>query len=172
MKRLFWILSLLLLLLGGGISCTPLSDTEQEYLDRRREETEAFEAMGDALASGEEEAKYRKKVQEAEMADGQSMEQWLRTVLAEAGGSRITSLDRWSVKKLSDTVHEVKFTYSVMDDSNSVQRKGYSWKVDDVLDQVDGPRELKLAETRSASERRKFSQQRRDKRDHAERTLE
>ena len=123
-------------------SCTPMRQTEQDYLDAQQEESEKEDAFGRKLDVGAQQAEMIKKVQEKERTDGLTHGEWLSRFMAGEARSGSVPVDDWVSTKLSENTFEVRYIYTLLDRNYESTKKGMAWKVDSVLDRVIGPRVL------------------------------
>ena len=173
MKHLYVIFRMSLVLTGLFLfpSCTPLSDEEQEYLNQRREENEFETTFGESLQSGMERTSAINKVKEY-VKDGESInqEQWVRYRLGEENGT--IAYSRWDGRKRAGDRYEIQYVYTLLPPGADPVKKGYVWTVDNVIDQVTGPRDMEINELGSRADARtkNFQRERRD--NHVNQTLE
>ncbi|MBN1268749.1 MAG: hypothetical protein JXB04_04115 [Kiritimatiellae bacterium] len=125
--------------------CGPMSDEEQEYLDLRAADAEQRAAFSQALRGGEEESEAIRLVKESAAEDEQgTTEEWVERRLAEVKGQVLFA--RWNARRRGAGKYEVRFTYTVLGDDQSIERQGLQWDVDLVLEVASAPRPMTAAE--------------------------
>ena len=165
--RLAFVLSGLFLL----PSCTPLSEEEAEYLARRKEESEFETSFGESLQTGMERTSAINKVKEwGKEGETINQEQWARYRMGDEDGTIVYS--RWDARKRSGDRYEVQFLYTVLPPGEDPVKKGFVWTVDNVIDQVTGPRPMNLNELGSRTEARSKNFQKERRLQHTNKTLE
>ena len=141
-RRLF--IGLLLIILLGITGCGQLSDTEQEYLDKQREEKEEAGAFRKDLESGAETTEVIKQVQDFRRDDGLTNEEWLDRYMARHKQVASVVWDDWVSRKIdnSEDKYEVSYRFSLLNAQYESTKHGLVWRVDNVIDRVLGPREM------------------------------
>lgn len=126
-------------LLAAG--CSPQTDAEREYLERRRVESLVRESIRETLEGGAEESEAVDLVKQSRAADGSgTTESWLREAMDERKGDIL--FPRWQAFRRGLDRYEVWFSYTFMAPAGGVEKVGYSWNVDLMLKTVNEPRPL------------------------------
>lgn len=134
---------LLVCVLAGG--CSPQTDAEREYRERRRVESIVRESIRDSLEGGAEESEAIELVKESPAPDGETATAaWLQASMNERSGSIL--FPRWQAFRRGIDRYEVWFSYTFMAPDGAIQKKGYAWNVDLMLKAVKEPRPLTESE--------------------------
>ena len=146
---------LLALGLACAAGCTPMSDQEKTYLERRDKERTDREAFSKTLGTKDELAESVKKVKEAAHPGGESMETWVKVQESDKAQKGDIIWRQWSASLKSQNVYDVKYLYTVLDRRDYQATKfGYAWTYDETIDRVDGPREMTREELQPRSRKR------------------
>ncbi len=141
----------LLIALAALAACTPMSDSEKDYLEKRREEREAEARFQDNLTQNAKINDLLKKVKEWKHEDGRTAEQFVRIQMDQAEGQVLSPT--WSVSQKKQGLFHVTCRYMMLDADYNRVRIGYRWIVDEQLDRITGPETLRPEELASRSER-------------------
>jgi len=146
----------ILMLVIHFAACTPMNETEREYLEKRAEEKEQMENFSSRLQSGSQLSDVLKKAQEHPVEGVGSSQEWVIAKLDRVKLEEKMDIpyQNWVVRPKSDKLYEVRFIYSTLGDNYEVTKKGFSWQVDTLIDRVTGPNELDEAELEPSYRRR------------------
>jgi len=146
----------ILFLLGWLAGCTPMSDTEREYLEKRAEEKEQMENFSSRLQTGGQLSDVLKKAQNHPVEGVGTSQEWVVAKLDRIKLEEKMDIpyQNWVVRPQSDKLYEVRFIYSTLGNNYEVTKKGFSWQVDTLIDRVTGPNELDEAELEPSYRRR------------------
>jgi hypothetical protein len=138
------------LTLLGAAGCSPASDAERAYIESRATEQQQREQMERTLEGGSESAAAIDMAKRSPAEDGPgTAEQWIERLTA---GERGTLLfPRWEGLRRSLNKYEVRYSYTVMNESGNITKKGYAWEVDLMVKTVTGPRDLEAADLAARS---------------------
>ena len=126
------------LLLGA---CAPTTEREKEYFEQREAEREARESLRSKLIDPVRDVDVIAMVSTSAAPDKVgSTAEWVNRNLNQLGGQ--VMFPRWRATRQGSNKFDVRFTYTIIDERNSMTKKGYSWSVDTVLNMVGPPREL------------------------------
>lgn len=141
-----WIrLILPLLILGIHPGCTPLSETEKEYLEQRDANRELEEKFNAGLSENDRQQEVLAKAKAHPVEGVGTSEQWVTAKMDEENEQ--IAFQNWIVRQKSEHIFEVRFLYTTLDTSFQIKKKGYSWTVNKLLDyKVTGPIEMDEAE--------------------------
>jgi hypothetical protein len=126
----------------GTVGCTPMSEAEQEYLDKQRELEDEEGALKKGLESGSEMNAIIQKVKDFQRDDGLTNEEWLDRYMARHKQVASVVWDDWVPRKISKDKYEIKYLYTLLDAQYESEKHGLVWRVDDVIDRTIGPREM------------------------------
>jgi len=138
-------------------ACTPMSETEREYLEKRREEREAEANFQDNLTHNAKINELLKKVKEWKQEDGRTAEQFMRIEMDKAKGQVLAPA--WTVNQTKRGVFHVTCRFMMLDEDYNRVRVGFRWMVDEQLDRITGPETLRPEEMASRTERETRTQQ-------------
>ncbi len=131
------------LLLGAG--CGYQSETERAFFQERDAERLQRQEQLQLVTAAVPEEEVLGLVQDHEMADGSGAAgDWVIRQVNALGGQHL--FPRWQVFRRGANRYEVRFTYTHLDASNTMTRRGYSWSVDAALKLVGEARELDAEE--------------------------
>ena len=143
------------LLLALAAGCTPLSQKEQEYLDKKKSEKEQQEGFGQRLQSTEQYNGIIQKVKATAVDGGAPAENWINLKIQQIKDQQVNVIyQKWTASQKSADRYEVRFLYTVLNKNYEPEKHGYLWDVDNTLDQVTGPVELTAAELEPAYKKR------------------
>jgi len=121
--------------------CSPATDAERAYMEKKRDEAPIRNTVRPSLDSGMEESVAIQLVKEAPAPDGDgNTEAWVKTKLDELKGDVL--FPRWQGHRRGRELYEVWFSYTFMRQNGAIEKQGYSWTVDVVLKIVNPPRAL------------------------------
>jgi hypothetical protein len=150
---------LLAMAVAALCGCTPLSEKEKEYLERRQEEREEQESFSQRMQSSEQINAVIQKVKAHPVEGGTAAENWINLKMQQLRDRKVEIIyQKWTSSQKTTDRHEVRFLYTVLGDNYEPEKHGYLWEVDNTLDQVTGPLELSSAELEPAYKKRGQSQ--------------
>ncbi len=131
-----------MLVLAG---CSPVTEGERQYLERRKTEREQREALRTALVEGAKDEDVLQMVREALAPEGAgTMEAWVDRKTA-AFRDQIM-FPKWEVLRRGSSKYEVRYSFTVMDANSAMSKRGFYWNVDFDLRVVSLPKEIMPAE--------------------------
>jgi hypothetical protein len=141
--------------LFAGFGCTPMSDQEKAYLEQVAREREEREEFSSALGTRDEMAEAIKKVKEASHPESESMLTWVAVEENERAKGGSVIYRQWSAALKSHNLYEVKYLFTVLKRSDyEAVKHGFSWTYHDVMEQVEGPREMERDELEPRTRRK------------------
>lgn len=140
-----------------GTGCTPLSETEKEYLEQRDADRELEEKFSAGLGESDRQQEVLEKVKNHPVEGVGTSEEWVKAQLDEE--TEQIAFQNWIVRQKSDQVFEVRFLYTTLNDTFQITKKGFSWSVNKLLDfKVTGPETLDSAELEPSFRRKDANQ--------------
>ncbi len=131
-----------LVLLGGG--CGYYTESERAYYANREAERLQQQEQRNALVATLPNQDVLDLVYEAEAPDGIGKTKgWALREVEMLSGQVL--FPQWLVARRGASRYEVRFTYTFIDTTNTMARRGYSWSVDTALKLVDAPVPLVLS---------------------------
>jgi hypothetical protein len=134
---------LLALALCSVAGCGPPGSEEPRADDLALSSPAALKPSGGGVPDGETAAIRIARQWPADDSDG-AVEDWVRRRMDAERGSVL--FPRWRARRLGVDKYEVSFDYTVVDEKNTIQRRGIAWRVDVSLKMVSGFREMTPAE--------------------------
>jgi hypothetical protein len=154
--------------------CSPPTEQEQEYFEKRAQEREALESTTRTLQGSTRHAEAMAQVKEHQAPDGKgTIEDWVSRKVEAAEDNAL--FPRWKVRPRGGDKFEIRYEYTLIDENYDFEKKGYAWTVDLMLKIVSPHRELTDAELRGTKESRVSQisrQQRRERQKEEEFSLE
>lgn len=146
-----------LLLAGGLAACGYQSESERAYFSVRESERQRLREQRDVIVAAVPDKEVLDLVMEQPAPDevGKTSDWVAREANAHDGQ---LFFPRWQVNRRGANRYEVRFTYTVINQTNHLLRRGYSWNVDSALKLVGAPVALVLNEAPRPG--RTFTQQR------------
>jgi len=130
----------------GSTGCTPMTDTEREYMEKQKEEEEEAGAFRKDLEAGSEMNEIIQKVKDFRREDGFSNEEWLDRYMARHKQVANVIWDDWVPRKVAEDKYEVKYLFTLLNGQYESEKHGLLWRVDNVIDRIIGPREMEPEE--------------------------
>ncbi len=125
----------------GGLflpGCSPETEQEREYFEQRAAERQERERLAEALQGGTRHAEAIRMVQESKSTEsGQTVSSWITSL--QEGRTEDVLFPRWDATARGANRFRVTYTFTLMDDDYRIEKKGYKWDVDLVLNIVSGP---------------------------------
>lgn len=134
--------------------CTPMSEKEKEYMERRQTEKEQQESFTRQLESGEEYNTVIRKVKDQTVEGGARSEDWVKLQLNLVQAPEQVIYQKWTASQKAAERFEVRFLYTVLNRTYEAEKRGYLWNVDNTLDQIAGPITLSREELEPAYKKR------------------
>ena len=145
-----------LLLATAGAGCGFGTESERAYFASREAERLQQLELRDAVVAETPENEVLTLVTDDAAPDGAGTTgDWVKRAAGETGGQLL--FPRWQVDRRGANRYEVKYTYTLIDSTNHLSRRGFLWNVDTALKLVGKPHPLVLAEPARAG--RSFNQQ-------------
>ena len=145
-----------LLLAGAGAGCGFGTESERAYFAAREAERLQQLELRDAVVAETPEVEVLSLVTDDAAPDGSGTTgDWVKRAANETGGQLL--FPRWQVDRRGANRYEVKYTYTLIDSTKHLSRRGFLWNVDTALKVVGKPHPLVLAEPARAG--RTFNQQ-------------
>lgn len=125
--------------------CSPESDAERAYARARRQEQLRQGQLRSTLEGATEESAAVDMAKQWPALEGEgNTEQWTMRQMQSSGGNPL--FPHWRAQRRGRGRYDVTFTYTLMNELGSVEKKGFLWRVDLVLKLVSEPREMTAAE--------------------------
>jgi hypothetical protein len=134
--------------------CTPMSEKEKEYMERRESEKEQQENFTRQLESGEAYNAVIKKVQDKPVEGGARAEDWVKLQINLVQAPEQVIYQKWTASQKAAERFEVRFLYTVLNRTYEAEKRGFLWNVDNTLDQIAGPITLSREELEPAFKKR------------------
>jgi hypothetical protein len=164
----------LFVLAGLCFACSPPTDQEVAYFDKRAQEREELERTTQTLQGSTRHAEAMAVVKGHAAPDAKgTIEDWVSRKASEARSHAL--FPRWKVVPRGRDKYEVRYEYTLMEENYDLEKKGYAWTVDLMLKIVSPHRELKDSELREGKAGRVSQisrQQRRERQKEEEFSLE
>ena len=132
-------------------ACTPMSETEKEYLDAERQKKEELETFEQNMTQQAKISQVIEKVQSWKQEDGRTAEQYANVQKDTAEGQAM--MGQWNAAQKGDKLYEVTFRFLLVDQLYNKQRIGFRWMLDENLDRITGPKEIETEQVRSRNEK-------------------
>ena len=131
------------MLLAG---CSPESDAERTYARNRRQEQLRQDHLRSTLEGVTEETAAVDMVKQWPAPEGEegTTEPWTVRQLQAVEGDAL--FPHWRALRRGRGRYDVMFTYTLMNELGTAEKKGFAWHADLVLKVVSGPREMSAAE--------------------------
>lgn len=144
--------SSLLITLGGILAaCTPMTDTEKEYLENRKREREAKEAFEEDLERNATINAMISKVKGWKQEDGRTAQQFVQVKLDTLEGQKM--MGQWNVDQEGEQLFHVTYRFLYIGADYTRERRGYRWIVNEGFDRIVGPEELDVERVQSRKEK-------------------
>ncbi len=144
----FWLLNRVALVLVLGACCSGCgydTDSERAFFDADEKERLRKQSQRDTIVAMVPDKEILELVRESEAPDGRG--KTIDWVAREAGvGSGQLLFPRWQVSRRGANRYEVKYTYTFIDATNHLSRRGHTWNVDAALKLVGQPTTVALSE--------------------------
>ncbi len=134
-----------LLLLGLGLAgCGYQSESERAYFEGREVERQQKMELRNTLSSTVSDTEALTMIQTSPAPDGfGTIQDWIGRKRLETPGQIM--LPRWNVQQFGDRRFEVRYTYTMIDESNQLVRSGYRWNVDTAIKQIPPPQSFTVS---------------------------
>ncbi len=125
-------------LVGSCLSCTPQTEEEKAFFERRAQEREVLESITADLQGSTRYAEAMDLVKKGKAPDGKgTVEDW-----AEKKAGNRALFPRWAVLPKGADKYEVRYEYTLMGENYDLERKGYAWTVNLMVKIISPHREL------------------------------
>ena len=126
--------------------CSPESDGERAYARNRQQEQLRQDHLRSTLEGVTEETAAVDMVKQWAAPEGEegTTEQWTLRQLQAVGGDAL--FPHWRALRRGRGRYDIMFTYTLMNELGTAEKKGFAWHADLVLKVVSGPREMSAAE--------------------------
>ena len=132
-------------------ACGPPADQQIRFRNQVMEKKKDDAVRSQTVAVAKRNEALVDTVKNALREDGNTtMWTWLQDQMqAETSG---VMFEDWKVSRRKQDLYEVRFVYTVMDEHHKITRKGYSWRVNRLLQTVDPPRVLSFSDQTDAGQ--------------------
>lgn len=135
----------------GVAACTPMSETEKEYLEAQKEKAEEQSAFREGMEQSGRQSEVISKVKEWKQEDGYTAEKFVQVRGDLESGEKM--MDSWTAVEERDKVFKVSYTYLHIDEDYVKERRGYTWIYNENVDRISGPEPIKPKEVRSRKDK-------------------
>ena len=122
----------------GGVGCGYYTESERAYYANREAERLQQQDQRNALVATLPNQEVLDLVYETDAPDGIGKTKGWATREVEALSGQVL-FPQWLVARRGASRYEVRFTYTFIDATNKMARRGYAWTVDTALKLVDAP---------------------------------
>ena len=134
-----------LLLVGLSLAgCGYQSESERAYFEGREAERQQKLELKNTIVGNVSDTEALAMIQKSPAPDGfGTVLDWIDRKRLETPGQIM--LPRWNVQQFGDRRFEVRYTYTMINESNLLVRSGYRWNVDIAIKQIPPPQSFTVS---------------------------
>lgn len=138
--------------------CTPLTEEEQAYIEKQREQEDQQELVNEALRGSTRQTEAVEMVKSKAAPDGNgTIENWVDRQMALIDTTIM--FPRWTARPRGADKFEVRYEYSTLDSEYTSEKQGFAWTVDLVLKIVGAVRDIEETQSQGQAAQERISHQ-------------